>query len=182
MTDKLYVLVYSGSVIASNPAPLPVVYKNISNFSSLGITQPELVSDLTWSGNPYEGFFETQVNTMPTCSVYYDIVSDFTINSTNYSVTQSFSTSPVSQQVTDGRNEGLWNQIREIRTRYLKNTDWTQLPDVGMPVEQVQEYVVFRQKLRSITDDYSDPSQVIWPTMPTSSSLDPFPELPRYYC
>lgn len=180
--DKLYVLVYSGSIIASNPAPLPNVYNNISNFSNLGVTQPELLVDLTWSGNSYQGFYETKINTMPTCSIYYDIVSDFTINSTNYSVTQSFSTSPVSQQVTDGRNEGLWNQIREIRTRYLKNTDWTQLPDVNLSTDKVQEYVVFRQQLRSITDDYSDPSQVVWPTIPTSSSLDPFPELPRYYC
>ena len=119
---------------------------------------------------------------MPTCSIYYDIVSDFTIDSANYNVTQNYSTSSVSQQITDGRNEHLWNQIREIRTRYLKNTDWTQLPDVNMTTEKVQEYVVFRQQLRSITDDYSEPSQVIWPTIPTSSSLDPFPEVPRYYC
>ena len=179
---KIYVLVYSGSNIASSPSQLPLTYNNISNFYALENTQPELLSDLAWSGNPYQGFYETQINMMPTCSIYYDIVSDFTINPVDCSVTQSFSTFPVSQQTIDGRNEQLWNQIREIRTRYLKNTDWTQLPDVGMPVEQVQEYVVFRQKLRSITDDYSDPSQVIWPTIPTSSSLDPFPEVPRYCC
>jgi hypothetical protein len=179
---KIYVLVHSGSIIASNPSSLPSVYNNISNFSNLELTQPELLPDLAWSGNPHQGFYETQINTMPTCSIYYDIVSDFTIDSANYNVTQSYSTSSVSQQITDGRNEHLWNQIREIRTRYLKNTDWTQLPDVNMTTEKVQEYVVFRQQLRSITDDYSEPSQVIWPTIPTSSSLDPFPEVPRYYC
>ncbi len=114
--------------------------------------------------------------------MYYDIVSSYTINSYTFSVTQSFATVPVSQQLVDARNEDLWNKIRDTRTRYLKNTDWTQLPDVNISREKVQEYVVFRQQLRSITDDFSDPSQVIWPTIPTSSSLDPFPDLPRFNC
>ena len=180
--DKLYVLVYSGSNIISTPSFLPSVYKNISNFSNLGVTQPELLKDLAWSGNPNEGFYETYVETRPTCSISYDITSDYTIDTSNYTVTQSFSTIASSQQIIDARNEDLWNQIRRIRTRYLKDTDWTMLPDVDMPTEKVQEYVVFRQKLRSITDDYNDPSQVVWPTIPTSSSLDPFPDVPTYSC
>jgi hypothetical protein len=179
---KIYCLIESGSIVASNPSQLPDVYKNISNFYALEYDSPERLRDLSWSGNPYQGFYEASVTTMPTCSVYYDIVSSFDVNPINYTVTQSFSTSPVSQQLVDGRNEQLWNQIREIRTNYLKNTDWTQLPDVGMPSEKVQEYVVFRQQLRSITDNFSDPSQVVWPTIPTSSSLDPFPQVPRYSC
>jgi len=180
--DKLYVLVYSGSTIISTPGFLPPVYNNISNFSNLGVTEPELLKDLTWSGNSNQGYYETYINTCPTCSINYDIVTDYTIDTVNYTVTQSFSTIPSSPQVINVRNENLWNQIRRIRTTYLKDTDWTQLPDVNLSTESVQEYVVFRQKLRSITDDYNDPSQVIWPTLPTSSSLDPFPDVPRYSC
>lgn len=179
---KIYCLIESGSIVASSPAQLPAVYKNVSNFYALEYDYPQKLRDLAWSGNPYQGFYETTVTSMPTCSVYYDIVSSYDVNSINYTVTQSFSTIAVSQQLVDGRNEQLWNEIREIRTRYLKNTDWTQLPDVSLTPEKIQEYVVFRQQLRSLTDDFSDPSQVVWPTIPTSSSLDPFPEVPRYRC
>lgn len=179
---KLYFLIESGSVISSNPTQLPSVYKNISNFYALEYDNPSLLHDLACSGNFSQGFYEATINSMPTCSIYYDIVSDFTVDSTNYNVTQNYYTSSVSQQIIDGRNEYLWNQIRLIRTRYLKNTDWTQLPDVNLTTEKVQEYVGFRQQLRSITADFTEPSLVIWPTIPTSSSLDPFPEVPRYCC
>lgn len=179
---ELYCLIESGSIVASTPATLPAVYKNISNFNALYPTQANLLKDLTWSGNPNQGFYEAHVEMQPTCSIYYDIVSSYTINPYTFSVTQSFATVPVSQQIVDARNEDLWNKIRDTRNLYLKNTDWTQLPDVNLNTEKVQEYVVFRQKLRSVTDDFADPSQVVWPTIPTSSSLDPFPDLPRFNC
>ena len=179
---KLYFLIESGSVASSNATQLPPVYKNISNFYALEYDNPSLLPDLAWSGNPNQGFYEATINSMPTCSIYYNIVTSYDVNTTNYTVVQSYSTSSVSQQVTDSRNEHLWNQIREIRTRYLKNTDWTQLPDVELSTITVQEYVGFRQQLRSITTDFTEPSLVIWPTIPTSSSLDQFPEVPRYCC
>ena len=90
---KLYFLIESGSVASSNATQLPPVYKNISNFYALEYDNPSLLPDLAWSGNPNQGFYEATINTMPTCSIYYNIVTSYDVNTTNYTVVQSYSTS-----------------------------------------------------------------------------------------
>lgn len=57
-----------------------------------------------------------------------------------------------------------WDQIRLQRDEFLKETDWTQLPDV--PVATQDKYKNYRQDLRDITENFNTPDDVIFPEKP----------------
>jgi len=55
--------------------------------------------------------------------------------------------------------------IRGKRDQLLKETDWTQLPDV--PQETKTLWEPYRQSLRNITEQPEFPLNVVWPVKPT---------------
>lgn len=61
-----------------------------------------------------------------------------------------------------------WDNVRNIRNKILEKTDWTQCADVqnSMSSEDKELWIVFRQKLRDITKDFSEPDKVIFPDPP----------------
>lgn len=63
-----------------------------------------------------------------------------------------------------------WENVRFKRDNLLKNSDYTQLPDVqnSMTNQKKTEWVNYRQQLRDITTAFSDPANVVWPTIPTN--------------
>lgn len=63
----------------------------------------------------------------------------------------------------------LWQTIKIKRNNLLKQTDWTQLPDVTLTEEEMQRWKQYRQTLRDITDIYSSAEteeEINWPTKP----------------
>jgi len=58
-----------------------------------------------------------------------------------------------------------WGVVRGERNVKLWVSDWTQLDDVALTAEKVQEWKVYRTALRDITTQ-SDPYNVTWPTPP----------------
>ena len=57
-----------------------------------------------------------------------------------------------------------WRVLREERDRLLSATDWTQVPDA--PVDQ-QAWAIYRQELRDLPDNTTDPRNPVWPTRPS---------------
>jgi hypothetical protein len=57
-----------------------------------------------------------------------------------------------------------WKQLRRDRNALLSACDWTQVADA--PVDR-EAWAAYRQQLRDITDGFSDPEAVIWPTPPS---------------
>ena len=57
------------------------------------------------------------------------------------------------------------NGIREQRNNLLKDTDWTQLPDV--PKATRDAYKTYRQSLRDISKQAGFPHEISWPETPT---------------
>ena len=55
-------------------------------------------------------------------------------------------------------------KVRAQRGRLLAQSDWTQLPDV--PLTTKEEWAVYRQALRDITEQSGFPTAVVWPTAP----------------
>jgi hypothetical protein len=68
-----------------------------------------------------------------------------------------------------------------IRDRYLTLTYITQLLDVPFSSQTKAEFATFRQQLRDLPN-IDDPTTIIWPTIPTSVSINllPFPPVPSY--
>lgn len=61
--------------------------------------------------------------------------------------------------------ERKWAQIRSDRRVYLKESDYTQMPDVPLTSEMKAKWLEYRQQLRDITKQ-SDPFSLVWPTIP----------------
>ena len=58
-----------------------------------------------------------------------------------------------------------WADLRALRTRRLAETDWTQGADV--PVGIKTSYQSYRQALRDLPANTSDPANPVWPTSPS---------------
>jgi hypothetical protein len=87
----MYAELIGSSVIAIH-ANLPTNYKNISNFFAL---EPELLHDLTWSGNEGVNFYE-YVEQRPELPPDSKLVGpNYTIDHTNHKVVGTFEIVPV---------------------------------------------------------------------------------------
>lgn len=63
----------------------------------------------------------------------------------------------------DINSKVTWDEIRSIRNKLLRESDYTQLPDA--PGDRTV-WIKYRQELRDITTSFSDPNKVIWPNKP----------------
>jgi hypothetical protein len=56
--------------------------------------------------------------------------------------------------------------IKNTRNLLLYESDWTQIPNNPLTVEQQQAWADYRQQLRDIKSQPGYPNNVIWPTPP----------------
>jgi len=66
--------------------------------------------------------------------------------------------------------ESIRKEAIEERNSLLKQSDWSQLPDV--PEKTRQSYVVYRQALRDITKQSDFPHNIEWPPHPDEKEED----------
>lgn len=59
-----------------------------------------------------------------------------------------------------------WRGVRSRRIQLLRQTDWTQLPDVPMDEDARREWAVYRQALRDVPQTHVDPTKIVWPRQP----------------
>ena len=67
------------------------------------------------------------------------------------------------------KNQEITNkekEVRKTRDELLTETDWTQVVDSALSEEQKEEYRIYRQALRDITDQPGFPYEINWPTKP----------------
>ena len=61
-------------------------------------------------------------------------------------------------------------QLQEMainrRNEELLQSDWTQLPDVSLTIQQVEAWRIYRQELRDITIQPGYPKTINWPVKP----------------
>lgn len=59
-----------------------------------------------------------------------------------------------------------WEQIRAKRDQLIRESDWTMTSDAS--VDQAQ-WASYRQILRDLPQTYSNPEDVVWPTVPSTA-------------
>lgn len=64
-------------------------------------------------------------------------------------------------------NEYHWAVLRGQRSRLLVSSDWTQSPDSPLTDAKKQEWATYRQALRDLPANTTDPANPTWPTKPT---------------
>lgn len=63
--------------------------------------------------------------------------------------------------------DAAWTQLRAERNRRLAASDWTQLLDTHLSQDAKASWSSYRQELRDLPDEVTDPTQVEWPLDPT---------------
>lgn len=61
--------------------------------------------------------------------------------------------------------EEQWKIIREKRNQLLKDSDWTQISDYDLSVENKEEWANYRKKLRDLPEIQTNPFDITWPTI-----------------
>jgi hypothetical protein len=69
--------------------------------------------------------------------------------------------------------DAAWTQLRAERNRRLAATDWTQLLDTHLSQANRTAWSSYRQELRDLPDEVTDPTQVEWPMDPTATPVAP---------
>jgi hypothetical protein len=59
-----------------------------------------------------------------------------------------------------------WQKVRQKRDKLLAKSDWTQMPNAPLTLEQKFAWAEYRQKLRDLPQDFNDPDKVIFPQEP----------------
>jgi hypothetical protein len=67
---------------------------------------------------------------------------------------------------TDGDlpDEWVWERLRAHRDALLASCDWRMIPDV--PAAARTGWAEYRQALRDLPEQTTDPRQAVWPTPP----------------
>ena len=176
---SLFCLVINNE-LKSDANGLPGSYRNISNFYCLSDSQ---VVDLTWAGYVGEGFWPAIIESMPDYNIDQKLERRFAADITNKIVNITFEKVTLTQSEYQQRINSLEAQVRNIRDQYLKLTDFTQLSDAPITAQAKSDFVTFRQQLRDILKNVTDPTTIVWPTIPTSApniEIPPFPPVPTY--
>ena len=75
--------------------------------------------------------------------------------------------SEINAELTRLTNAEPMRLLRIERDIRLQETDWTVLPDAQLSADKVNEYKTYRQALRDLPADTSDPENPKWPTKPS---------------
>jgi hypothetical protein len=60
----------------------------------------------------------------------------------------------------------ILENVRFHRAMLLEASDWTQLPDSPLTSQQRQAWADYRQALRDLPEQVTDPRKAVWPTRP----------------
>lgn len=59
-----------------------------------------------------------------------------------------------------------WTIIKSYRDYFLQSSDWTQLSDVPLSLEEKTSWAEYRQNLRDITENFENADDVVFPEKP----------------
>ncbi|WP_228010946.1 tail fiber assembly protein [Vibrio sp. OPT20] len=82
-------------------------------------------------------------------------------------VVQSFYCDAVPAEEKDDIVNDAWVYIRKVRDDLIQVTDFTQMSDFSITEEKRLEFAAYRQALRDLPQNFSNPNDVVWPEKPT---------------
>lgn len=146
-----YARVQNNQVVDHN-RDLPETWENASNFFALN---NETLKEYGWY--PFRFVEAPNMDNSVISGSYFEITED--------EVVEYQTRRPKTEEEIQQETESKWREIREKRNRLLFECDWTQLTDSPLSVEKREEWAIYRQELRDITN-YPSPYSIIWPNEP----------------
>jgi len=83
-----------------------------------------------------------------------------------YHIRDGVPTKKAEEEIERKSVERAWVTLRRMRNEILESTDWTQVPDA--PVDRAA-WAAYRQELRDLPENTTDPRNVVWPKPPSTS-------------
>ena len=159
-----YIRVENNSIIGT-PTDLPISAHNISNFYLL---PQETLRQYGWF--PFE-IEEVELDEHEVISRWETIIEETR-------VVRKPTKRILTQEEIDKKNQDKitkeWSDVRTQRNYLLSECDWTQISDAPITDENKQQWKIYRQDLRDITNA-STPQQVVWPPQPPLIKFIPPP-------
>lgn len=146
-----YILVENNE-IKSYPRELPVCWRNVSNFNVL---DDQTLLEFGWY--PYR-FVPADLDVDKIVDGSYTVIEQTEV--VEYQTARN-----KTQDEIDSEIENLWSNIRSQRNIFLNESDWTQISDSPLSEEKKDEWKIYRQQLRDITNQ-NDPHNIVWPIKP----------------
>jgi hypothetical protein len=69
--------------------------------------------------------------------------------------------------------DAAWRDLRSQRNARLAATDWVALADAHLSQDKKDAWFAYRQELRDLPDEVTDPLSVEWPLDPTQAPVVP---------
>ena len=95
------------------------------------------------------------------CTIPFDVLADQAVLVDDVVTLQA---DPTKVQA---KIQQAWRDLRSQRNARLAASDWTQLQDTHLSAEKKSAWADYRQALRDLPDEVTDPTQVDWPLDPT---------------
>lgn len=152
---NLYCYTENGEVVGS-VQELPVNWRNISNFN---ILDNETLKTYGWL--PYESVSEGREIVVSTVR---EILEDKVVET----IITRDRTPEELQEIENIEIQNKWNNIRSQRDELLKQSDIYVLVDRwnSMDLDKQQEWSNYRQQLRDLPENFSNPDDVVFPDIP----------------
>lgn len=80
--------------------------------------------------------------------------------------TEKWNGSAIVPQTAADMRPRLLNELRIERTKRLRDSDWTQIPDAALTADIKAAWRTYRQALRDLPATVADPAQLVWPVEP----------------
>ena len=93
----------------------------------------------------------------------FELLCDWPNDLQNYKVEDGQLVQKTAQDLSDEEEPRLWPNLRAERDRLLAASDWTQVPDA--PVDRAA-WAEYRQALRDLPANTTDPRNPDWPVQP----------------
>lgn len=131
------------------------------------IEHPSVSFPINWGGGNIDGIDYVRVEDVPFPTVgNYQKISEQTPINDKGVWKRSFIVVNMTAEEKAALQAQMWESIRNERDQKLQSCDWTQLGDVPLTDNQKQQWIVYRQQLRDITNQTNDPALVEWPIPP----------------
>lgn len=130
---------------SSRPAPLPFRITLPNGFTR---TDPST-------------FTETEITAAGFTGPYTEPIYDSKIETLDWNGTEY-----VKRLYNAEELEAQWNIIRLERDKLLKSSDYTQISDYDLGIENVEEWKTYRQSLRDLPETQTNPFDISWPNLP----------------
>lgn len=146
--------------LVNGPCQLPNCYECISNFNCLEQNDPEALKDLSKYGLPGHKWLKAVELSDPLRPEFYEkhdpnVIEFFIIKDVAYFKFK---------KITPTKEEILI-KLRKDRDEKLALTDWTQLPDAEITIEEKQKYFKYRKALRNLPNEYLKFNKLEWPVL-----------------